>query len=67
MLTTKHQFEFEIRRMVLEKIETICEHLGNGSARTFEEYQQKVGTVAGLRAAIDIMEEANSILEGKQR
>ena len=67
ILTSKHQFEFEIRRIISDRIEAICEHLGNGSAKTLEEYQHKVGTVAGLRAAIDSMEEANSILEGKQR
>lgn len=67
MMTTKHQFEFEVKRMISDRIEAICEHLGNGSAKTLEEYQHKVGIVAGLRAAIDSMEEANSILEGKQR
>lgn len=67
MMTTKHQFEFEIRRIISDRIEGICEHLGNGSAKTHEEYQYKVGIVAGLRAAIDSLEEANSILEGKSR
>lgn len=67
MLTTKHQFEFEIRRLLSEQIEAICEHLGNGSASTFDEYQHKVGKVAGLRAAIDSIDEVNSILEGKSR
>ena len=67
MMTTKHQFEFEIRRIISDRIEAICEHLGNGSAKTYDEYQHKVGVVAGLRAAIDSLEEANSILEGKPR
>jgi uncharacterized protein YllA (UPF0747 family) len=67
MMTTKHQFEFETKRIITERIEAICEHLGNGSAKTLEEYQHKVGIVAGLRAAIDAMEDSNSILEGKQR
>jgi hypothetical protein len=67
MMTTKHQFEFEIRRIISDRIEAICEHLGNGSANTYDEYQHKVGLVAGLRAAIDSLEEANSILEGKPR
>lgn len=67
MMTTKHQFEYELRRMILERIEAICEHLGNGSAKTYDEYQHKVGMVAGLRVTLEDMEEANAILEGKSR
>lgn len=65
--TTKHQFEYELRRLLDSRIEAILEHLGNGSAATYSEYQHKVGVIAGLCAAIDEMEEANSILEGKPR
>lgn len=67
MMTTKHQFEYELRRMIHERIEAICEHLGNGSAKTYEEYQHKVGVVAGLRSVFDDIDEANAILSGKLR
>jgi hypothetical protein len=67
MMTTKHQFEYELRRMIRERIEEVCEHLGNGSAKTYEEYQHKVGMVAGLRSVLDDMTEANAIIEGKNR
>lgn len=66
MMTTKHHFEYELRRMIQSRVEEICAHLGNGSAKTLEEYQHKVGMVAGLRSVVEYIDEANAIIDGKR-
>ena len=62
MLTTKDQFEKELKKLISEAYQTARDNLAGGSATSFDEYKKAVGLVQGLALAIEFIDEANDIL-----
>jgi hypothetical protein len=59
-------FEAELRRLVEEEIERLKDNLANGlSTPDFESYKNQVGKIAGLMMALDLCEEARTIVSKK--
>jgi hypothetical protein len=47
----------EYRAELLSRIEGLKDSLASGGAHSFEEYSRRVGTIAGLRTAINVLED----------
>jgi len=47
----------ECRAELQSRIDGLKDSLASGGAHTFEEYSRRVGTIAGLRTAISILED----------
>ena len=62
MLTTKDQFEKELKKLISEAYQTTRDNLAGGSANSYDEYKKAVGMVQGLALALEFMDEANNIL-----
>lgn len=68
MLTYSSVFERELHRLINAKIEEMKEQLSTGVAvNSIETYREKVGRIAGLRDALDLFEDANDIVEKRER
>ena len=66
-LTTVAVYQKELRELVSIEIENVLEKMANGFVDSFEDYKSLVGKIAGLRTAIDLMDEADRILSEKYR
>lgn len=58
ILTTADRFRRELDRAIHERVLTYSEHLASGVADDFSEYARRVGRIAGLREALELMNEA---------
>lgn len=58
-------YETELRKLIEERIESISEEISFGLLKTHEEYKSVTGKIAGLRAALDLMDEASSVTNKK--
>lgn len=60
ILTTADKFKFEIERILIEEVERLKETIALGFLDNYDQYRHMTGRVAGLRAAIDFIAEAES-------
>lgn len=66
-LTTVQAYQRELEKLIEIEIERLIEPMANGFLETHEEYKKSSGRIAGLRAALDLMQEADRILSEKYR
>ena len=64
--TISQLLERELRRLIDVEIERLKENLSYGTLEDFNEYRYLSGKIAGLRAAIDYMDEADSNIHGRE-
>lgn len=62
-LTQSSFYQHELRKLIEVEIEVVKQNMSNGHLPSYEEYKYQVGRVAGMRAAIDLMLEAERICE----
>lgn len=63
MLTYNTLFETTLRKLIQEEIERQTENLVLGlSVTDFSAYREAVGRIAGMRQALDLCEEAQTII-----
>jgi len=63
MLNYQNLFEIELKKLIISEQDRIKDNLSNGlSVVDFAEYRHQVGKLLGLKSALDLCEEANSIL-----
>ena len=56
-------FEKELRKLITEEIERVKDHLASGAAiNSYESYKQLVGRIAGLNMALELCEEASTLV-----
>jgi hypothetical protein len=56
-------FENELRQLISEEIARVSDNMANGlSINDIAQYKHEVGRLNGLRAALNMCEEVNSIL-----
>lgn len=56
-------FENELQQLISEEIARLTDNMANGlSINDIGQYKHEVGRILGLRAALDMCEEVNSIL-----
>lgn len=60
ILTTADKFKFEVERLLNEEIERLKETISLGFLDNYEQYRHMSGRIAGLRAAIGFLAEAES-------
>lgn len=59
-------FENELRKLIEEEIHRLKDNLANGlSTPDFESYKSQVGKIAGLNHALELCDEARTILSKK--
>jgi len=68
LLNYSSRFDYELRRLIEERIAFIKDELAYGQGvQDFPEYKRRVGQVSGLEAALEFCIEAKSICDGKER
>ena len=58
-------FKDEIVNQIVQEIDRLKEEISLGLLETHTEYKQIAGKIAGLRASLDLMDEAESIVNKK--
>ena len=64
--TVSQLFERELRRLIEVEIERLKENLSYGSLEDFNEYRYISGKIAGLRTAVEYMDDADSNIHGRE-
>lgn len=68
MLTYTAFYQHELRKLMLEEIDRLKENVSSGlSTPDFSAYRHQVGVIDGLKQALALMEEAESIANGAER
>ena len=63
MLTTASKYADELRKLIEQEYERVRDNLASGAAQDFSEYQRNIGTIAGLRTVLELMEIAQTNAE----
>lgn len=66
-LTTVQAYQRELEKIIAIEIERLVEPMANGFIETHEEYKHLAGKIAGLKSALELMQEADRILSEKYR
>lgn len=66
-LTTVQAYQRELEKLIAIEIEILIEPMSNGFVESYEDYKSLSGKIAGLRAACDLILEADRILAEKYR
>lgn len=61
IMTTADKFRREMDNLLTDEIERLKESISLGFLDNYEQYRHITGKIAGLRAAIDFMKEAEKI------
>ena len=68
MLTYQAFYQHELRKLMVGEVERLKENLSAGmSTPDFSAYRHQVGIIDGLRRALELMEEAESVANGAER
>ena len=68
MLSSQAFFRNELLKLVVDEIERIKENLTYlGATPDFPTYSHQVGKIDGLRAVLELMEQAESAMNGVER
>lgn len=67
MQTYNSTLALELKRLLDTEIFGLSATVSAGALGTFEEYKYYAGKIAGLRDAVDLIDEAIAILDGKKR
>jgi hypothetical protein len=68
MLTFQAFYQHELHKLIMSEIERLQDNLATGlSTPDFSAYRHQVGVIDGLKMAIRLMEEADSIANGTER
>ena len=65
--TKTHMFERELIRLIEIEIERLKDNMSHGLISDHNEYRHVAGKIAGLRLALEYMQEADAICNGKPR
>lgn len=60
ILTTADKFKFEVERLLVEEVDRLKDTISLGFLDNYDQYRHMSGRIAGLRAAIDFLAEAES-------
>jgi len=60
-------YQNELARLIEIEIDRLLEPMANGYVESIEEYKNLAGKIAGLRAVVDLMQEADRICAEKYR
>ena len=66
-LTTVQVYQKELADLIRIEIERVIEPMINGYTESFEDYKSLVGKVAGLKSALELIQEADRICAEKYR
>ena len=66
-LTTVQAYENELAKLIQIEIERLLEPMANNYIESITEYKTIAGKIAGLRTALELMQEADKILSDKYR
>ena len=64
-LSRYSMFRAEVEGLITSEIETIKDTMSQGLLKDHEQYKFVAGKIAGLRACLDLMDEADSIVSRK--
>ena len=64
-VTQHHMYVQELEKLIIEEMDRIKDEMSSGLLRTFDDYKLYAGKIQGLRACMDYMGEASSIVQRK--
>ena len=67
MLTRSNMLEHEFKKLIAENVERLKDNLALGHIVDISEYKNVTGRIAGLNLALDLIQEADAICNGKPR
>lgn len=65
MLTFNHQIAIEFEKLVTAQIESLSDNVTAGMIEDLAKYKSITGQITGLKASLDLMNDAVSIVERK--
>ena len=66
-LTTVQVYRKELSELIRIEIERVIEPMINGHVTSFEDYKSLAGRVAGLKSALELLDEADRVCAEKYR
>jgi len=63
MLTANSQFDAELRKLIEAEIERRSNDVSLGFIEDFSAYKKETGVIAGLRLALSLCDDANTIMQ----
>jgi hypothetical protein len=66
-LTTVQAFQKELEKLIQIEIERLVEPMINGYVESHEEYRGLAGRIAGLKTALELVQEADRVCAEKYR
>lgn len=66
MLTTVDRFKFELIKLMEAEVERLKEVISSGNCNSYEEYKSQSGKIQGIRSVLELIDEANAIINGKE-
>lgn len=65
VMTSADKYKHELEKLLLDEVERLKDTVALGFLDDYPQYKQMTGKIAGLRAALDFLLEAESICNGK--
>jgi hypothetical protein len=66
-ITWNNRLDYELQKLIDAEIAIMKDNIAEGSIKSHDEYKYQAGKIAGMRRAIDLLEEAAAICDGKAR
>ena len=67
MQTYNSKLAQEAQKLMRSSIDSLTLSIAVGALSSFDEYKYYAGRIAGLRDAVDLIDEASAIIDGKER
>ena len=65
--TYQSRLAVEAKKLMQQSVTDLSNTIAAGALSSFDEYKYHTGRIAGLRDAIDFIDEAIAVLDGKER
>lgn len=66
MLTITDRFKYELIKLMEAEVERLKETISSGNCNSIEEYKSLSGKIQGIKSVLDLIDEANAIINGKE-
>lgn len=61
ILTSADKFRYELEKLLTDEVDRLKDTVALGFLDNYDQYRHMAGRIAGLRAAIDFLDEAESV------
>ena len=65
IFTTADKFKVEAENLIISEIDRLKESMAIGYLENYESYKHVAGKISGLRSALELLNEAEAVCNGK--